>query len=373
MNNPLAINKIVQKLLLPALLLAATVTRAQEFGGNPPSLKWKQVNTPAARIIFPAGMDSAGIRVANIVQQMNGLIKPTIGFKQKQVSIVLQNQTTVANGYVGLAPFRSEFFLTPEQNSFDIGSLPWPQQLAIHEFRHVQQYNNFNVGLSRALRILFGEGGQALGNDLSVPNWFFEGDAVFNETHVSEQGRGRLPYFFNGYRALWAAGKNYSYMKLRNGSYLDFTPDHYPLGYMLVAYGRQKYGDDFWKNVTHDAAAFKGGFYPFQRAVKKYAATDFKTFSNEGLDHFKEQFSGADANVKPAPNTIKHFDADREYPAYINDSTLIYMKSTYDHIPAFVIKTGSKESRISTRSNSLDNYFNYHDGKVVYASYRPDA
>ncbi|MGF7038682.1 hypothetical protein [Mucilaginibacter lappiensis] len=373
MNNPLAINKIIQKLLLPALLLAATVTRAQEFGGNPPSLKWKQVNTPPARIIFPAGMDSAGIRVANIVQQMNGLIKPTIGLKQKQVSIVLQNQTTVANGYVGLAPFRSEFFLTPEQNSFDIGSLPLPQQLAIHEFRHVQQYNNFNVGLSRALRILFGEGGQALGNDLSVPNWFFEGDAVFNETHVSEQGRGRLPYFFNGYRALWAAGKNYSYMKLRNGSYLDFTPDHYPLGYMLVAYGRQKYGDNFWKNVTHDAAAFKGGFYPFQRAVKKYATTDFKTFSNEGLDHFKEQFSGADANVKPAPNTSKHFYADREYPAYINDSMLIYMKSTYDHIPAFVIKTGNKESRISTRSNSLDNYFNYHDGKVIYASYRPDA
>jgi hypothetical protein len=143
-----------------------------------------------------------------------------------------------------LAPFRSEFFLTPEQNSFDIGSLPWPQQLAIHEFRHVQQYNNFNVGFRVFLHILFGEGGQALGNDLSVPNWFFEGDAVFNETHVSEQGRGALPYFFNGYRALWAADKNYSYMKLRNGSYRDFTPDHYPLGYMLVSYGREKYGDE---------------------------------------------------------------------------------------------------------------------------------
>jgi hypothetical protein len=372
MNKYPVVNKTLKKLLLPALLLTATITRAQEFGGNPPSLKWKQVNTPPARIIFPAGMDSAGIRVANIVQQMNGLIKPTIGFKQRQVNIVLQNQTTIANGYVGLAPFRSEFFLTPEQNSFDIGSLPWPQQLAIHEFRHVQQYNNFNVGLSRALHILFGEGGQALGNDLSVPNWFFEGDAVFNETHVSEQGRGRLPYFFNGYRALWAADRNYSYMKLRNGSYLDFTPDHYPLGYMLVAYGRQQYGDDFWKKVTHDAAAFKGGFYPFQRAVKKYDGTDFNTFKNEGLDHFKEQFSGTDANIKATPKSAKHFDADREYPEYINDSTLIYMKSTYDHIPAFVIKTGVHERRISTRSSSLDNYFNYHNGKVVYTAYRPD-
>src|ERR1700754_5069036 len=107
MNKYPVVNKTLKKLLLPILLITATITRAQEFGGNPPSLKWKQVNTPPARIIFPAGMDSAGIRVANIVQQMNGLIKPTIGFKQRQVNIVLQNQTTIANGYVGLAPFRS--------------------------------------------------------------------------------------------------------------------------------------------------------------------------------------------------------------------------------------------------------------------------
>ena len=47
--------------------------------------------------------------MANIVQQMNSAIQPTIGFKQKQISIVLQNQTTIANAYVGLAPFRVNF------------------------------------------------------------------------------------------------------------------------------------------------------------------------------------------------------------------------------------------------------------------------
>jgi hypothetical protein len=368
MNKPVNARCFLPKLLLPLLLCTASIAAAQQFGGNPPSIKWKQVNIPAARVIFPAGMDSTGVEVANIIRQMNGLVKPTIGNKQRQVSIVLQNQTTIANGYVGLAPFRSEFYLTPDQNSFELGSLPWPQQLAIHEFRHVQQYNNFNVGLSRVLRVLFGEGGQALGNDLSVPNWFFEGDAVYNETHVSEQGRGRIPFFFNEYRALWAGDKNYSFMKLRNGSYRDYVPDHYPLGYMLVAYGRQKDGDDIWRSITHDAAAFSGGFYPFQRAVKKYTGEDFKTYRDEALDHFKQEFND-DVNKTPT----KHFDADREYPAFVNDSTLIYMKSTYNHIPAFFIKTGGKEQRISTRSTSLDNYFAYNNGKVVYANYRPDA
>jgi hypothetical protein len=357
-------------IVLVLLTTIATIAKAQEFGGNPPSIKWKQVNTPAAKVIFPAGMDTDGIRVANIVQRMNGAIQPTIGYKQKQVSILLQNQTTISNAYVGLAPFRSEFYLTPEQNSFELGSLPWTDQLAIHEFRHVQQYNNFNVGLSHLARIVFGEGGQELANDAAIPNWFFEGDAVFNETHVSEQGRGRLPYFLNGYRALWNADRNYSWMKLRNGSLLDYTPDWYPTGYMLVAYGREKYGDDFWRKVTQDAAAYKGLFYPLRIAIKKYSGEDFMTFKNHALDYFKQQFKN-DQQDKPV-NKNQHFIADQEYPAYVNDSTIIYMKSTYNHIPRFVINTNGREKKISTRSVSLDTYFSYHDGKIVYAAYRPD-
>jgi hypothetical protein len=379
--------KIIAVLLL-LITAAATTTRAQEFGGNPPSVKWQQIDLAPAKVIFPVGLDSAGRLVANIILQMNGAIKGTIGPKQKQISILMQNQTTIANGYVGLAPFRSEFYLTPEQNSFDIGSLSWPEQLAIHEFRHVQQYNNFNVGASHVMKILFGEGGQAVANDLAIPNWFFEGDAVFNETHVSMQGRGRLPYFLNGMRILWADGREYSYAKIRNGSYLDYTPDWYPLGYMMVSYGRDKYGDDLWKKVTHDAAAYKHGFFPFQKAIKNYTGEDFTHFSNDAFGHYKKVFD-IDAYVKNAigeslhspqlvtaasliSNKHQHFIADREYPVYVNDSTMIYMKSTYDHIPVFVVKSGTTEKKIAVRSVSLDTYFAYHDGKIVYAAYRPD-
>jgi hypothetical protein len=361
--------RIVFTLLLMAV--GNTIAHAQQLGGNPPSVKWRQVNTPAARIIFSTGLDSTAERIANIIAHMNGLTQPTIGNKQKQVNILLQHQTVISNAYVGLAPFRSEFYLTPDQNSFELGTLPWADQLAIHEFRHVQQYNNFNVGLSKAMHLLFGEAGQALGNDIAIPNWFFEGDAVYNETLVSRQGRGRLPYFFNGYRALWTAGKNYSWMKLRNGSLVDYVPDHYPLGYMMVAYGREKYGDTFWKNVTHDAAAYKSPVYPFHSAIKKYAGVSYKTFRTAALDHFKQQFSTD--GITKLPKKSQHFIADQEYPSYINDSTIIYVKSTYNQRPHFVVKTGTKEREIAARSLSLDNYFSYRDGKVVYASYKPDA
>ncbi len=220
--------------------LFSVCTYAQRFGGNPPSFKWQQIENNTIKVIFPVGMDSSANRIAAIAALLNRQTLPTIGAKQHSIDIILHPNTIVSNGYVALGPFRSEFYLTPAQNSFELGSLRWQDMLSIHEYRHVQQYNNFNTGLSHVFRIVFGQQGQELANALAIPNWFWEGDAVFQETLVSQQGRGRLPFFFDDYRALWLAGKGYSYMKLRNGSYRDFTPDHYRLGYMLVAYGRDK-------------------------------------------------------------------------------------------------------------------------------------
>ncbi|MEO6221469.1 MAG: hypothetical protein ABIO81_13635 [Ginsengibacter sp.] len=349
------------------LLFAWSNCFAQIFGGNPPSIKWKQINTPSARVIFPAGLASTATRITNVIKFIKGSTENTIGVKSKKINIVLQNQTTISNAYVGLGPYRSEFFLTPTQNSFEIGSLPWPDQLVIHEYRHVEQFNNFNVGLSGVLRFLFGEEGQSLANNTAIPNWFFEGDAVYNETDVSRQGRGKLPFFYNGYRSLWNAGKHYSWMKLRNGSFKDFVPNHYDLGYLLVAYGREKYGDKFWGNVTQDAASFKGLFYPFQRAIKKYSGTDYVTFRNDAIDFFKKQF---DLHQK---NTIKKQPyVNEEYPAFEGD-TIIYVKSGYKQIPEFIIKTGNSEKKLRVRDYSLDNYFSLRNGKIVYASYRPDT
>jgi hypothetical protein len=360
------VNRLKKKFLF-LFLFFYSVSYAQQFGGNPPSIKWKQVNSPAARIIFPQQMDSSAERISNIISYLSKTTQNTIGTKQRKINLVLQNQTTISNAYVSLGPFRSEFFLTPLQNSFELGSLPWNDQLAIHEFRHVQQYNNFNVGLSHLLRILFGEEGQALANNAAIPNWFFEGDAVFNETNVSMQGRGRLPFFYKDYRSLWLADKKYSWMKLRNGSYKDFIPDHYALGYLLVAYGREKYGDDFWKNVTHDAAAFKGLFYPFQKAIKKYSGKNYIEFKNDAFTYFKNKL---EENNQIAP-AHKQF-VNQEFPSFTEGNTIVYVRSDYKHIPAFIIKNGNSEKRIRVRDVSIDNYFSYRNGKIVYASYQPD-
>jgi hypothetical protein len=126
-----------------------------------------------------------------------------LGNQLKKVNIVLQNQTTVSNAYVSLGPFRSEFFLNPALNNFEEGSISWPDILAVHEYRHVMQFNNFKNGLSKLIYVLAGDDGLSLAINAAIPDWFYEGDAVYNETVMTRQGRGRLPHFLDAYPSLW--------------------------------------------------------------------------------------------------------------------------------------------------------------------------
>jgi len=360
-------------LLLLLLSCVTTFIRAQQFGGTPASVKWKQVNTDTARIIYPQGLDSVAQRIANVTHQLQRNYSNTIGSHVRKINIVLQQDLTLSNAYVGLAPYRSEFYLMPPQNAFDLGAQNWPDNLAIHEFRHVQQYGNFNRGLSRAASVLLGEQGQAVANAAAVPNWFFEGDAVYNETLLSDQGRGRLPSFLNSYKALFLEGRKYSYMKLRNGSLKDYVPNHYPLGYMLVAYGREKYGNDFWKKVTADAAAFHPLFYPMQGAVKKYAGVDFTGFVGNAFSFYEAQWKSETAKLNWLTPARKNNVISYQYPYLTTDGKIIALKTTQKKVNSFVLlDRNGGEKKIATRDIAYDDYFSYNNGKLVYTILKPD-
>ncbi|MGB3005688.1 MAG: hypothetical protein WBC06_04210 [Chitinophagaceae bacterium] len=365
----------MQKLKLLSLwLLIFGNVFAQQFGGNPPSLKWKQLNTDTARIIFPVGLDSQANRVAAVIHYMAQQKPVSLGDKLNKINIVLQNQTTIANGYVGLGPFRSEFFLTPQLNNFQEGSISWADQIAVHEYRHVQQFNNFNNGLSKTMKVLFGEEGYALAINASIPDWFYEGDAVYNETVLTKQGRGRLPLFLNAFPSIWEANKKYSWMKLRNGSLKDYVPNHYYLGYLLVNYGRDKYGTDFWTKITKDASSFKSLIYPFQSAIKKHSGLDYKKFRNDAFEFYKKDIpikkSLANSFIFPLK---KKYVANYYFPYVAGKDSLIYLKTTYRHRPAFYLKDSLGEHKIKTRDIALDEQYSYRNGKIVYSAFQNDA
>ena len=359
-----------------AFVFFAYTCHAQNFGGNPGRIKWQQINTPNARVIFPKGNDSLAQRIATLTGHIAAKHRATVGGKLHKTSIVLQQYNTLSNGYVQLAPWRSEFYLTPPQNPFELGSMNWAGNLAIHEFRHIQQYSNNNVGLSRVARIVLGEQGQALFNAIAVPDWFFEGDAVWNETALSQQGRGRLPNFFNAYKSLAPAGKNYSWMKLRNGSLKSFVPNHYDLGYLLVAYGREKYGDSVWTAITRDAAAFKGVFYPLQKAVLRHTGINYQTFRENAFAFYRQQWQ-AEAGAPPQWLTPvrKNNVVDYKYPYPAGDSAFIVLRSSLNEIPRFEKHSadGRTVQKIAVKAIGFDDYYSYRNNLIVYSAYQPDT
>ena len=362
------------KLLLP-LFFSSSLCSAQNFGGNPSSIKWMQVNTPQSRVIFPKGLDSQANRVSNIIRLLDSTTLYSIGDKKRKWNVVLQNQTTYSNAYVRLAPVISELLLTPGQNNFSNGSLRSDDNLIIHEDRHMQQFSNFNHGFTKVFSFLFGQEGQLLANGIAIPDYFFEGDAVWQETLVSAQGRGRMPYFFNGLKSLWLDNKNYSWMKLRSGSLRHYVPDHYEVGYALVAYGYDKYGESFWRMVTSDAVGFKGLFYSFNKAIEKYSGKTYTQFRSDALQYFRDQTLSA-AQKDDVFNYItpvkKNNVVDYLFPAFINNDTIIVTKQSYKQLNSFYFLINGREEKIRVKDYVIDDYFSYRNGKVVYAAFQSD-
>ncbi|WP_341840575.1 hypothetical protein [Chitinophaga caseinilytica] len=369
-------------LCLALAISLAHTAGAQQFGGNRPSLKWRQVDSDTVRVIFPAGLETQGKRVADVIHRIARSHTGTLGPVVRKINIVLQHETMQSNGFVQLGPFRSVFYLTPPPNSSDLGSLNWADQLALHEYRHVIQNNNFRKGISKAGYYVFGELGQAAITNIAVPNWFWEGDAVVAETAMSEQGRGRLPAFFDGFRALKLAGKDYSYMQIRNGSYRRYMPDHYETGYLMTSYGRLQHGRDFWKNVTDDAVRFRGVFYPFSQSLKRRTGKNAAAFFHASYDYYRQNWNSPpaepadtlDVNVThlTKSNGVENF----RYVYPDGKGGLVVLHNSYQTIPAFYnIYGGSRPRafRMTAPGTGFDNFFSYRSGHLLWTESRYSA
>tara|TARA_B110000046_G_scaffold57595_1_gene64290 strand:- start:7555 stop:10260 length:2706 start_codon:yes stop_codon:yes gene_type:complete len=338
---------------------------SQEFGGFKPSKQWNQLENENYRLIYSSDIETTAKKVAAIFSRMNK-IQVNIGAKKRNINIILQNSTTQANGYVGLAPFISEFFLTPFPVNNAIGTLPWHYTLGIHEYQHVLQYVNSCYGASKVLHWIGGELTWEAAQSLAIPNWFFEGDAVLAETRYSEQGRGRIPAFFNGYRAFVLEHNIPSYDKARNGSFQDFVPDHYRLGYLMVRYGREQYGKNYWTKVLKNAASYKGIVYPFSRALKKEGGEKSPKMYQSMMKDFASQWNANEIILgEPVFEVGKNEVSNYYYPKFNDDSTLYFVHGSYDKATAFYKLEQGKRVKIRQAGIRSNNYFDVRNGRIL--------
>jgi hypothetical protein len=114
--------KIYKTLLISILsILTLSTTSLKVFGQifdasqNPPSVKFKQINTPAFQIIYPTLFEAEAQRMANTLDAIIIDVSKSLGHQPKPISIILQTQGVVSNGFVQMAPRRSEFNTIPGQ------------------------------------------------------------------------------------------------------------------------------------------------------------------------------------------------------------------------------------------------------------------
>jgi hypothetical protein len=317
-------------------------------GQDPYLTVWEQIKTENFQLIYPKEFYKEANRLANILDYCYEYSTQSLDRKPRKISVILHNSSVLSNGYVSWAPKRMEFVTTPQRESY---AEDWLEQLALHEFRHVVQIDKLNQGLTKFLSLIFGQ--QATGAITGyLPLWFMEGDAVVTETALSSTGRGRLPSFEMKLKAFFTEyNRRISYDKLYLRSYRDYIPDYYYSGYYMVAYSRLKYDVKFCSKVLNDVARKPYLISPFYFGLKKnYGLSKIKLFE-ETFDTLKNlwniQIDNIDyTNYQYISEKKSKFYTSYRYPQYINDSTIVVLKSGLDQIDRFVSITKKGQEKI---------------------------
>ncbi len=364
------------------LLLAATGAAAQSLpiiGQNPPALRWRELRSPHFRVLYPAGLDSAAQRTAGRLEAVHGPNGATLGVSARPIAVVLQNQTTMSNGFVTFLPRHAEFFTTPDQGQ-GLGTVDWLDGLVVHEFRHVNQFDKAREGVGRVVVPLLGEGGLGVAA-VGVPQWFFEGDAVGSETALTRSGRGRIPYFGLGLRANLLSGRLYNYQKAVSGSLRDNVPDWYVLGYYLTSSAKAHYGPDVWRRVLDQYYRFP--FYPFSfsNALKRTTGLRVEDLYARTMRELDSTWR-AERAARPAPTPVRALSGQADtavftqyqFPQYADDSTVVALKSGLGDL-AQLVRLGrhGREKRLFTLGlPNVPQLLSVGGGRVVWPEFRPD-
>lgn len=366
------INLKISTLIFITLSFISLTTFAQIFDSeqNPLSVKWRQIETKGFKIIYPTELENEAQRMANTLGKIYPSVANSLNLQKTAIPIVLQNRGTIANGFVQLAPKKSQFYTTPPQQ-FD--SQDWLNNLAVHELRHVAQFDKITGAKAKPFpeEIYFAYLGAA------VPLWFFEGDAVSIETSLTNAGRGRQPSWIMPFRTSLLNGKNFSYSKNYFGSNKDITAGYYQLGYLMVSNLRKEFGKGIADSLLSDIKKRPLRLYPFSSSLKKYTGKNTKKYYEKTITDLKDQWQ-KQAEKTASENYVSlnrpaKFASNYFLPTEIKKGQILALKQTKSETPGFVLVNEDKsEQKLFKIAYQEQPWFSYGNGILVWDEIRFD-
>lgn len=342
----------MNKICLTILLFTLSVNTYGQYydtGQDPASTRWRSIQTNNFNIVFQEGYDRHAIRLANSLEYARTTVPNSLGVTPRPTNVLLHNQTVVPNAFALLTPFRVEINTCPAQNSY---AHDWMQQMAVHEYRHMNQYYALEQGVTKPLYYLTGHHSSTIMLSLFFPSWLMEGDAICMETAMSHSGRGRLPSFEMKTRAQVLEKGIFNFNKASLGSYRDYVPDIYYLGYNIVSYARKLYGTDLLKtaldNITHRPYTLA----PLSRAFHEYSGLSREAFYQAAYDSLRMKWQKQADHTRLTPMTRWSKPTNGRYVnyrlgRYLLDTLVLAEKSGRDSYPKIIsLDPSGKEHKI---------------------------
>ncbi|MDR1274040.1 MAG: hypothetical protein LBK12_05770 [Odoribacteraceae bacterium] len=376
-----------------------SVAQFVDLGQDPASVRWRQIETKDFQLIYPDFFEERARELAQLYERLYAHAN-SLGIHAKKISMIVRANGGVSNGNVGWAPKKSELYTTPAQDP----DVQWLEHLCVHEFRHVVQFDKINQGFSKVLYHIFGEQYTMILVGLFAPMWLLEGDATVFETSATHGGRGRSPEFLNAMKARVVEKGIDPYRKAVLGSYKDFIPDRYALGYFLVSNGRLHYGKELWQKVfdrigrrpyelspvSHglrltmgsrrdslwNAPAFRATFHnPDSVKRANTGRNTLITFYRDNLTELQQQWTREAATVHHAFDTIATYNnkvyASYHSPLPAGNGTIIAYKNGLGETGAFV-KLRDGQEQVLFRPGVLYDYaFCHRQGVLLWSEYKP--
>lgn len=296
-------------------------------------MRWQQMKGNRVSVIAPDTAQQLAARTLHYIHAVQPAIAEGFRFEPLSIPFVIHPENAESNGLVMYLPKRVEMLSSPAIDSY---SMPWIKQLVAHEYRHAAQYANLNRGVPRVLSWFLGQQGSVT-SLLYMPLWALEGDAVMNETLMSSYGRGLQPSFSMGYRA-WGEqiGRDHKGRVRKNvdrwfcGSYRDYIPDHYELGYQLSAYAYNRYGENIWNKVGRYGVRNPYVFAATHVGLKKYYDTSVRSLFEatfRELNALWRPLNEVEENSRPLVKTDSTNYTTWRWPMQLSEAEVLAVKS----------------------------------------------
>lgn len=399
----------MKKLLFSTIFFLFTSSIFAQYldnGQDASSIVWKQIETKDFKLIFPEDSEALAQKFANLFQSLYTKEYSSLNHKACKIPIILHSHGGISNGMVAWAPRRMELFASSQQHDDFVS---FTEHLGIHEYRHVVQIDKMNQGITKFASIFLGEHATIGVMGIYVPMWFLEGDAVAFETGNTKGGRGRLPSFEQELRALLVEKGEYSYDKAIFGTYKDFIPNRYNIGYYMIANSRKHYGTKLWENTLNEIArkpwniycfetGLSKGFMPSRDSVWRALAKEYKNYDSRflNIDSLLKANKYTDPKLTLYKDNMTELGAkwlfedkdfaDKTYvfknkknklytsykfPQRTESGSIIAYKDDLNDVDAIVeIKTDGKESVLINPSSSIKDLA-YSSDRLVWTEYKP--